>query len=118
MTVKSAGLEIEALSLSGGNQQKVVLAKWLMSNPKVLILDEPTRGVDVGAKAEIHTQICKLAARGIAIIMISSELPEIMGMSDRILVYHEGKLNGEILRRDILSGAVTQETILAKEFGQ
>ena len=106
MTVKSAGLEIEALSLSGGNQQKVVLAKWLMANPKVLILDEPTRGVDVGAKAEIHTQICKLAARGIAIIMISSELPEIMGMSDRILVYHEGKLNGEILRRDILSGVV------------
>lgn len=118
MTVKSAGLEIEALSLSGGNQQKVVLAKWLMANPKVLILDEPTRGVDVGAKAEIHTQICKLAARGIAVIMISSELPEIMGMSDRILVYHEGRINGEILRQDILSGAVTQETILAKEFGQ
>jgi len=118
MTVKSAGLEIEALSLSGGNQQKVVLAKWLMANPKVLILDEPTRGVDVGAKAEIHTQICKLAARGIAIIMISSEMPEIMGMSDRILVYHEGRINGEIMRRDILSGEVTQETILAKEFGQ
>lgn len=118
MTVKSAGLEIEAFSLSGGNQQKVVLAKWLMANPKVLILDEPTRGVDVGAKAEIHTQICKLAARGIAIIMISSEMPEIMGMSDRILVYHEGRINGEISREEILSGAVTQETILAKEFGE
>ena len=118
MTVKSAGLEIEASSLSGGNQQKVVLAKWLMAQPKVLILDEPTRGVDVGAKAEIHTQICKLAASGIAIIMISSELPEIMGMSDRILVYHEGQLNGVIMRSEILSGAATQETILAKEFGQ
>lgn len=118
MTVKAASIESEALSLSGGNQQKVILAKWLMANPKVLILDEPTRGVDVGAKAEIHTQICKLAAKGIAVIMISSELPEIMGMSDRILVYHEGRLNGEIMRSEILSGAVTKETILAKEFGQ
>lgn len=72
----------------------------------------------MGAKAEIHTQICKLAAKGIAVIMISSELPEIMGMSDRILVYHEGRLNGEIMRSEILSGAVTKETILAKEFGQ
>lgn len=109
MTVKAASIESEALSLSGGNQQKVILAKWLMANPKVLILDEPTRGVDVGAKAEIHTQICKLAAKGIAVIMISSELPEIMGMSDRILVYHEGRINGEIMRRDISSGAVTKE---------
>ncbi|MDR1899663.1 MAG: sugar ABC transporter ATP-binding protein [Treponema sp.] len=118
LTVKTASMESEAYSLSGGNQQKVVLSKWIMANPKVLILDEPTRGVDVGAKSEIHAQMCKFAAEGKAIIMISSELPEIMGMSDRIIIFHEGRTNGEVLRRDILSGAVTQETILAKEFGE
>jgi len=118
LTVKTASIEAEAYSLSGGNQQKVVLAKWIMAAPQVLILDEPTRGVDVGAKSEIHTLMCRFAAEGMAIIMISSELPEVMGMSDRIVVFHEGKTNGEILRRDILSGAATQETLLAKEFGQ
>lgn len=95
-----------------------MLAKWLMMNPKVLILDEPTRGVDVGAKSEIHTLMCQFAAKGMAIILISSELPEVMGMSDRIIIFHEGKTNGEVLRQDILSGTVTQEVILAKEFGQ
>jgi ribose transport system ATP-binding protein/inositol transport system ATP-binding protein len=89
-----------------------------MMNPKVLILDEPTRGVDVGAKSEIHTLMCQFAAKGMAIILISSELPEVMGMSDRIIIFHEGKTNGEVLRQDILSGTVTQEVILAKEFGQ
>ena len=88
-----------------------------MSQPKVLILDEPTRGVDVGAKAELHALMSKFAAEGMAIIMISSELPEIMGMSDRVLVYCEGKLIGEIMRADILSGKITQEDILQKEFG-
>ena len=117
LRVKAASIEADAFSLSGGNQQKVVLAKWLMSDPKVLIMDEPTRGVDVGAKAEIHTLMCEFAAEGMAIIMISSELPEIMGMSDRILIYHEGRINGEFLREQILDGSVTQETILAKEFG-
>jgi len=117
LRVKMANVEIEAFSLSGGNQQKVVVAKWLMGEPKLLILDEPTRGVDVGAKSEIHALMSKLAAQGLAIIMVSSELPEVMGMSDRIMIYHEGKLNGEIERSEILSGAVDQEVILRKEFG-
>lgn len=117
LTVKAGSIEHNAYSLSGGNQQKVVIAKWIMANPKVLILDEPTRGVDVGAKSEIHTLMCQFAAKGMAVIMISSELPEVMGMSDRILVYHEGKLNGEVSREEVLSGAATQEVILAKEFG-
>lgn len=118
LTVKAPSIEADAVSLSGGNQQKVVLAKWIMAAPKVMILDEPTRGVDVGAKAEIHSLICKFAAEGMAIIMISSELPEVMGMSDRIIVYHEGRIDAEVMREDILSGKATQETILAAEFGQ
>ncbi len=118
LTVKASSIEAEAFSLSGGNQQKIVLSKWIMSRPKVLILDEPTRGVDVGAKAEIHSLIGEFVKEGMAIIMISSELPEIMSMSDRILVYHEGKINGEISREEIRSGSVTQEKILAKEFGE
>ena len=96
----------------------MVLAKWIMANPKVLILDEPTRGVDVGAKSEIHALMCEFAAKGMAVIMISSELPEVMGMSDRILVYHEGKINGEVSRKEILNGTVTQKEILEVAFGQ
>ena len=88
-----------------------------MSKPKVLILDEPTRGVDVGAKSEIHSLMCKFASEGMAIVMVSSELPEIMGVSDRILIYHEGRLNGEVTHEEIQSGAVGQEQILSKEFG-
>lgn len=118
LTVKAASMEHNAYSLSGGNQQKVVIAKWIMAGPKLMILDEPTRGVDVGAKSEIHSLMCEFTARGMAIIMISSELPEMMGMADRIIIYHEGKQNGEIDRKDILSGVVTQEVILAKEFNQ
>jgi ribose transport system ATP-binding protein/inositol transport system ATP-binding protein len=118
LSVKTASIESEAYSLSGGNQQKVALAKWLMAEPKALILDEPTRGVDVGAKSEIHALMCKFAAEGLAVIMISSELPEVMGMSDRIVIFHEGKTNGIVIREDILSGKETEETILAKEFGQ
>ncbi|MHC1772010.1 MAG: sugar ABC transporter ATP-binding protein [Flexilinea sp.] len=117
LRVKSASIEADAFSLSGGNQQKVVLSKWVMSDPKVLIMDEPTRGIDVGAKAEIHSLMCKFASEGMAIIVVSSELPEVMGMSDRILIYHEGRLNGEITREEILNGSANQETILAKEFG-
>lgn len=118
LTVKTPSIENNAFSLSGGNQQKVVIAKWIMSNPKVLILDEPTRGVDVGAKSEIHSLMGQFAKEGMAIIMISSELPEVMGMSDRILIYHEGHINGEVTREDIDSGRVNQESILAKEFGE
>ncbi|MDO4475848.1 MAG: sugar ABC transporter ATP-binding protein [Lachnospiraceae bacterium] len=118
LTVKAGSIEHNAYSLSGGNQQKVVLAKWAMADPKLLILDEPTRGVDVGAKSEIHTLMCEFARQGKAIILISSELPEVMGMSDRLLIYHEGRLAGEVSRAEILKGEATQETILAKEFGQ
>ena len=85
-------------TLSGGNQQKVVLAKWLLTNPQVLFLDEPTRGIDVGAKQEIYAQINKLARTGIAIVLVSSELPEVLGLSDRVLVLHEGRVTGEFTR--------------------
>ncbi|MEG2305544.1 MAG: ATP-binding cassette domain-containing protein, partial [Lachnospiraceae bacterium] len=118
LALKAASIEHDAFSLSGGNQQKVVLAKWLMADPRVLILDEPTRGVDVGAKSEIHALMCQFAARGMAVIMISSELPEVMGMSDRILIYHEGEINGEVSREEILSGTVSQTSILGKAFGE
>ena len=96
----------------------MVIAKWIMANPKVLILAEPTRGVDVGAKSALHALMGEFAKEGMAIIMISSELPEVMGMSDRILIYHEGRLNGEVTREEIDSGAVNQEGILAREFGE
>ena len=86
--------------LSGGNQQKVVLGKWLETNPKILIMDEPTRGIDVGAKAEIHALMGRLAQEGMAILMISSELPEVLGMSDRVLVMHAGRLVATIDRAD------------------
>jgi rhamnose transport system ATP-binding protein len=86
LSIKTAGPDAAAASLSGGNQQKVSVARWLATNPKVLILDEPTQGVDVGAKSEIHKIIRQLAARGLAVLMISSDLPEILGMSDRIAV--------------------------------
>lgn len=89
-------------SLSGGNQQKVVLAKWMMKDPKLLILDEPTRGIDVGAKAEIYKLMCEYVAKGNAIIMISSEMPEVMGMADRILVLSNGKKGGELRREEFV----------------
>lgn len=92
LSIKTASLETSAGSLSGGNQQKIVLAKWLLTKPKVLILDEPTRGVDVGAKFEIYKIIRQLAAEGTAILLISSELPEVLGMSDRVVVMNEGRM--------------------------
>jgi ribose transport system ATP-binding protein len=94
-------------NLSGGNQQKVVLAKWLFTQSRVLIFDEPTRGIDVGAKVEIYRLMNELVERGAAVLMISSELPEILGMCDRILVMHEGRLAGELPRT-----AATQEAIM------
>jgi rhamnose transport system ATP-binding protein len=90
MEIKSAGYHVDAETLSGGNQQKVVLAKWIGTNPKILILDEPTKGIDVATKAAVHEFVCEMADKGVAVILISSELPEILGMSDRIVVMHEG----------------------------
>ena len=96
--VKAHSLELEAGALSGGNQQKVVIAKWVGMNPDVIIMDEPTRGIDVGAKCDIYELMNELTASGVSIIMVSSELPEVLGMSDRILVVHEGRIAGELLR--------------------
>jgi inositol transport system ATP-binding protein len=98
LRVKTPDLNECIENLSGGNQQKVLLGRWLLLGPRVLILDEPTRGVDVGAKAEIHQLISRLVAQGMAVLMISSELPEILGMSDRIMVMHEGRLAGVLSR--------------------
>ena len=118
LTVKAASLETDAYSLSGGNQQKVVLSKWIMAVPNVLIMDEPTRGIDVGAKVQIYKLMCDFAAQGMAIIMVSSELPEVISMSDRLLVYYEGQIQAEFHRSEILAKTVTDEIILAKAFGQ
>jgi rhamnose transport system ATP-binding protein len=98
LQVKAAKLSAAVSTLSGGNQQKVVLAKWLSTRPRVLIVDEPTRGIDVGTKAEVHRLLSQLAADGIAVVMVSSELPEVLGMADRVLVMHEGRLVSEIPR--------------------
>ena len=110
-----AGLRIKTNSpmvvtetLSGGNQQKVVLGKWLLTKPKLLFLDEPTRGIDVGTKQEIYAEINKLAGSGIAIVLVSSELPEVLGLSDRVIVLHEGKLTGEFSRDE-----ATPEKVMA-----
>ena len=113
VTVKMNGIGDTAGTLSGGNQQKVVLAKCLLAKPRVLILDEPTRGIDVGAKAEIYNMMVDLARSGIAIVMISSEMPELIGMSDRILVMAGGRVTGEI--RDVASAS--QEEILKLALG-
>lgn len=107
LRTKTPSAEVNVNNLSGGNQQKVVLAKWLATHPKVLILDEPTRGIDVGAKVEIYQLINQLTAAGRAVIMISSELPEVLGMSDRIFVMAEGRISGELSRAE-----ATQESIM------
>jgi ribose transport system ATP-binding protein len=101
MRTKTAGIDQKVVTLSGGNQQKIVLAKWLAMDPKVLILDEPTRGIDVGAKAEIYRHIAALAARGIAILLVSSDMEEVIGMSDRVVVMHEKRLRGVLARREL-----------------
>ncbi|MEH2310728.1 MAG: sugar ABC transporter ATP-binding protein [Nostoc sp.] len=108
--IRLANLEIRALDLSGGNQQKLLLARWLAIKPKVLMLDEPTRGVDIGAKSEIYRIMSELAAQGVAILMVSSELSEIVGMSDRVLVMREGQLVGEL--DGSLGKEITQEKIM------
>jgi D-xylose transport system ATP-binding protein len=98
LRTKTPTLEQRVGNLSGGNQQKVVLAKWLLTHPRVLFLDEPTRGIDVGAKVEIYNIMNDLVDQGVCVVMISSELPEVLGMSDRILVIHEGQLSGSFKR--------------------
>jgi rhamnose transport system ATP-binding protein len=112
LRIKTPSVEMDAGSLSGGNQQKVALARWLAIDPSVLILDEPTQGVDVGSKSEIHSLMADLAERGLAIVMISSELPELLGMSDRIAVMHAGTICGTLDRKD-----ATQQRILAMALG-
>ncbi len=106
LEVKAAALDTEVGTLSGGNQQKVVLAKWLATEPTVLIVDEPTRGIDVGTKAEVHRLLSQLAGLGIAILMISSELPEVLGMADRVLVMREGRLTADMPRLEATPEAV------------
>ncbi len=107
LEVKAVSVWQKVRELSGGNQQKVVLAKWLATAPRILILDEPTRGIDIGTKAAVHSLMSELAAQGIAILMISSELPEVLGMSDRILVMHEGRVTATFDRSE-----ATQERIM------
>ncbi|MDB5615431.1 MAG: D-xylose transporter ATP-binding protein, partial [Devosia sp.] len=100
LRVKTPSLDERVENLSGGNQQKVLIGRWLLTDPKILILDEPTRGIDVGAKAEIHKLVTQLARQGVAVIMISSELPEVLGMSDRIMVMHHGRATGILDRAE------------------
>ncbi|HEX5704433.1 MAG TPA: xylose ABC transporter ATP-binding protein [Pyrinomonadaceae bacterium] len=106
LRIKASSIFTIAGTLSGGNQQKVVLAKWLLTNPRVLFLDEPTRGIDVGAKQEIYAQINRLAESGLAIVLVSSELPEVLGLSDRLIVLHEGRVTGEFTRKEATPEAV------------
>ena len=108
MAIRTPGVFQKVINLSGGNQQKVVLSKWLFTDPQVLILDEPTRGIDVGAKFEIYTIMNDLAAQGRGVVMISSEMPELLGMCDRIYVMNEGRIMGELTRAE-----ASQERIMA-----
>jgi rhamnose transport system ATP-binding protein len=112
MEIKTSGWDQAVNSLSGGNQQKVVLAKWLATRPEILIMDEPTKGIDVATKARVHEFISQLAAEGLAIILISSEIPEILGMADRIVVMHEGKITARLDR-----GQADSETLVKAAMG-
>jgi D-xylose transport system ATP-binding protein len=113
LRVKATNVFTIAGTLSGGNQQKVVLAKWLLTKPRVLFLDEPTRGIDVGAKQEIYAQINRLASEGLAIVLVSSELPEVLGLSDRVMILHEGRITGEFTRAE-----ATPEAVMSCATGQ
>jgi rhamnose transport system ATP-binding protein len=106
LEVKTSALDMTAATMSGGNQQKVVIAKWLATDPRLLIIDEPTRGIDVGTKAEVHRLLSELAGQGLAILMISSELPEVLGMADRVVVLCEGRITAELDRADATPEAV------------
>ena len=113
LSIKASSAKVIVNNLSGGNQQKVVLAKWLSIKPKLLILNEPTRGIDVGAKAEIYKLMNDLCRQGIGIIMVSSDLPEVMGMADRILIIHDGQIKANMEKSEF-----TQDKILAKAIGR
>jgi rhamnose transport system ATP-binding protein len=113
LQVKAARLTDPVWTLSGGNQQKVVLAKWLSTTPRVLVVDEPTRGIDIGTKAEVHRLLSQLAADGVAVLMVSSELPEVLGMADRVLVMHEGRLVSDIARE-----RADEESVMRAATGQ
>jgi inositol transport system ATP-binding protein len=104
--IRMANAQVAIGTLSGGNQQKVLLARCMALNPKVLIVDEPTRGIDVGAKAEVHQLLCEMAAQGVAVIVISSELPEVMALSDRIVVFREGRVTGVIPAQEASEAAL------------
>jgi len=112
LNIKTPTLETPSGSLSGGNQQKIVIAKWLLHHPKVLIMDEPTRGIDVGAKYEIYKIMCDLTKQGVGIIMISSDLPEIIGICDRAIIMSEGQIKGEVPRAEF-----SQEYIMSFAVG-
>lgn len=122
LKIKTSSLDQSISKLSGGNQQKAILARWMIQKPKVLILDEPCRGVDVGAKADIYAQITELAKQGTAIMMISSEIDEIVGMSDRVIVMHEGRISGEVSEDEINPDNILKlafgGTIHAKKYGK
>jgi ribose transport system ATP-binding protein len=106
LKIRTASIEAAAANLSGGNQQKVVLAKWLSLNPKLILFDEPTRGIDVGAKAEIYQLMRRLADDGVAIVMISSDMEEILGNSDRVAVMHDGRITGVLDRAECSQEAI------------
>jgi rhamnose transport system ATP-binding protein len=112
LRLKASDLLAPVATLSGGNQQKVVLGKWLATGPRVLLIDEPTRGIDVGAKAEVYATLAGLVREGLAVLMISSELPEVLGMADRVLVMHEGRISAALSRAD-----ATEERIMAAALG-
>jgi len=112
LAIRTPSVDQNAMYLSGGNQQRVVIAKWLATKPKILIVDEPTRGVDIGAKAELHALLRDLAAEGMAILMISSDMPEVLTVSDRILVMHQGRLAGELSAEN-----ATQEAVMSFAMG-
>jgi ribose transport system ATP-binding protein len=113
LKIKTPSIHQKVVNLSGGNQQKVVLGKWLAMKPRVLILDEPTRGIDVGAKAEIYRHMAALASEGITILMVSSDMEEIVGMSDRVVVLHERRIKGVLAREEL-----TQERIASLMTGR
>ena len=113
LSIKTPNLSQKIMNLSGGNQQKVLVGRWLLTEPEILIFDEPTRGIDVGTKSEIHKLLSQMAKQGKGIIIISSEMPEVMGMSDNIIVMHEGRVTGKLNADE-----VTQEKILILASGQ